>query len=256
MTTPAPDGGAARSVTLGILLCDHMSREILGDAADELGGYDGLFIRLFGAAAAADGIDLETRTYDVAAGDMPDHTADADGWLITGSRLAVYGESEWIAGLEAFVRSCVADGVALLGVCFGHQLIAQALGGTVIEAPNGWDVGVIDYEATADADPAMPDGFAIIGSHQDQVVALPPGAVTTVTAPNCPIAGFAFGAKVATVQGHPEFLKANTEPLVRSRLDLIGQERALAGIATLDRPTDGLAVARWMLGILAAGRES
>lgn len=139
------------------------------------------------------------RVYDVTRGEFPADPRACDGWLITGSRHGVYEDHPWIAPLEAFIREIVAARRPLVGVCFGHQIIARALGGRVEKAPGGWIVGRQEYR--------RPDGSTVPfhAWHQDQVLEPPPGAEVILTHPACPYAGLAIGETVRTIQAHPEF---------------------------------------------------
>jgi len=97
------------------------------------GRYPAMFERLLGAG-------FDHASYDVAAGELPARVEDHDGYLITGSPAGVYEPLEWIAPLLDFLRA--ARGAKLVGVCFGHQALAQALGGHVEKSERGWGVGL------------------------------------------------------------------------------------------------------------------
>ena len=119
---------------VGLLECDHVD-ERFRDATD--GDYLELFGRLFGAHVP----DLELRPFDVVGGELPDGPEVCDGWVCTGSRHSAYDDLPWIADLQAFIREVAAAGRPFVGICFGHQVLAQALGGRV-ERASGWGAGV------------------------------------------------------------------------------------------------------------------
>lgn len=152
-------------------------------------------------------------------GVLPDNPRIADIWVITGSRFGVYEGHPWIAPLEAFVRDCRDAGVPMVGICFGHQVIAQALGGDVGKSDKGWGLGVHDYvphdwpETLGQA----PEKIAIQAYHQDQVYTPPKGAETIASSDFCEHAALWYPGFALTVQGHPEFGKPYTQALLESR---------------------------------------
>ena len=120
-----------------------------GEVAAELkarhGDYPAMFAALLGALDPA----LDFATVRVVAGEMPASPRQVDAWLVTGSRHGVYDDLPWIEPLKAFLRACLAERVPVVGVCFGHQILAEALGGRVVKSDRGWGLGVQDYELTA-----------------------------------------------------------------------------------------------------------
>jgi GMP synthase-like glutamine amidotransferase len=148
-------------------------------------------------------------TFDVVS--IPDGEALPDprgleAILITGSAAGVYDELDWIAPLEDFVRAAYANRTPMVGVCFGHQLIAQALGGTVRKSDKGWGIGRHVYRVLPGNGVIDGDELAIACSHQDQVIEAPRGARTILSSDFTPHAGllYANGATLS-VQPHPEF---------------------------------------------------
>ena len=152
-------------------------------------------------------------------GELPDYPCVADLWVITGSRFGVYDGDPWIAALEGFVRACRDAAVPMVGICFGHQVIAQALGGDVGKSDKGWGLGVHDYtphdwpEALGQA----PEKISIQAYHQDQVFTPPDGAETIASSDFCEHAALWYPGFALTVQGHPEFGKPYTQALLESR---------------------------------------
>jgi GMP synthase-like glutamine amidotransferase len=126
--------------------------------------------------------------------------------LITGSAAGVYDELEWIALLEDFVRTAYANRTPMVGVCFGHQLIAQALGGAVRKSEKGWGIGRHIYEVVPDNGVIETERIAIACSHQDQVIEAPADARTFLFSDFTPHAGLLYANGVTlSVQPHPEF---------------------------------------------------
>ncbi|MCB0970406.1 MAG: hypothetical protein KDA97_02650 [Acidimicrobiales bacterium] len=242
---------AAQRLQIGLLQCGHINERL----AEVDGDYPQLFDRLLSPHG------VEVTTYDVTLGQLPDDPSERDGWLISGSAASVYDDRPWIAPTEAFVRRLVADRSPTVGVCFGHQLAAQALGGEVRKADVGWGVGVRRYELV-DEGPAWHEGagdgdeIGILAMHQDQVVRLPEGAQRWLTADYCPEAGFTIGDHLLTIQPHPEFTTTLTAGLLATRRERVGDEVVDAALASLDDRIDAAAVASWMTAFLRRGPDA
>lgn len=168
------------------------------------GDYPDLFVALL----AGQGFTFQT--WHVEAMEFPASVHEADGWLITGSRHGVYEGHPFIAPLEHFIRDAVAAKVPVAGICFGHQVMAQALGGTVEKFQGGWSVGATDYEFEGEP-------ITLNAWHQDQITALPPGATVIASSPFCQYAGLAYGDLGFSVQPHPEFQPAFMAGLIDAR---------------------------------------
>jgi len=173
---------------IGILMCGHAPAEV----QEHFGDYDRMF------AGFLAGYDLTFQAWDVEAMDFPQSPADADGWLLTGSRHGVYEDHAFIPPLEKFVQDAHAQKAPMVGICFGHQLIARALGGRVEKFDGGWAVGRYEYDF---------DQFGHLhlnAWHQDQVLDPPKGARTIASNPTCAHAALTYGDHIYTVQPHPE----------------------------------------------------
>jgi len=207
---------------IGILMTGH--------AADDIhkthGDYDKMFARLL------DGHGFEFVSYDVEGGQLPKSPEECDGWLITGSKHGVYEDHPWIKPLEDLIRAVHAAGRPLIGVCFGHQIVAQALGGKVVKYPGGWSVGRNEYRID-DQD------MALNAWHQDQVVEVPEGAQVIGSSVFCANAALAYGDHILTIQPHPEFAAPILADLIRLRGRGVVPDDLLAEAETrLDAPTD------------------
>lgn len=179
-----------QKMKIGILQTGHAPDSLL----EAHGDYDRMFRTML------DGENFEFVTYPVVDGVFPQSENDADAWLITGSRHGAYEDHAWIPPLEDLIRAIASRGLPLVGVCFGHQIIAQALGGKVEKYDQGWNVGVQNY-ARAD----RPDPQTLLAWHQDQVVEKPPQADVLGSSPSCRFAILKYGPNVLTYQAHPEF---------------------------------------------------
>jgi GMP synthase-like glutamine amidotransferase len=235
--------------TVGVLLCDHVSernRSIAGDYGD-------MFAALFAAHAPA----LEVVPVAVVDGELPGAVDDCDAWLCTGSRHSVYDpeQAHWIDPLADFLRRVRRSGAPFAGICFGHQLLAHALGGTVARATTGWGAGVRDIVVERPRPWMAPpvSRLALQFMHQDQVVALPPGGVVLGRAAHCPVAMLQAGPAMIGVQAHPEFVPAYVEVLLAAREDVIGPAEVAVARASLACPTDEAVVTGWLARVLVGG---
>ena len=166
------------------------------------GSYPQMFARMIGAADASVTFD----TVSIAAGASLPDIEGLEAILITGSSAGVYDAFEWIAPLEVFVREAHQNKVPMVGICFGHQLIAQALGGTVRKSEKGWGLGRHVYDVAAGNGLIEGTHIAIACSHQDQVIAPPANARTILSSDFTPHAGLLYaGDTTLSVQAHPEF---------------------------------------------------
>lgn len=148
----------------------------------------------------------EWMVYNVAAGEFPASVAVCDAYIITGSPAGVHDGDLWIERLMAFVRAAHRRQIVMVGICFGHQVIAQALGGTVSAAPNGWHLGLLAVDVLAQPAWMTDDAARVMLYHinHDQVVQLPPDAQLLGRSDACPNSMFTIGDHILCLQGHPE----------------------------------------------------
>lgn len=213
------------------------------------GTYPDMFIRLLGPDA------YDYRVFAVDEGELPQSPTACDAYLITGASAGVYDPLPWIAEAEDFLRAAKGK-AALVGVCFGHQLMAQAFGGKVIKSPKGWGLGEQVYEVLA-REPWMDGAAATIrvpGSHQDQVVELPPGAQVWAGNAFAPMGALVWDDQPAiSLQLHPEFEPAYAKALIENRRGApYSQEEADRASESYSGPDDRARVGGWIRNFLTA----
>lgn len=190
---------------------------------DQHGDYDAFFVRLLS------GRGFDFVTYPVLDGVLPESEYEADGWLITGSKLGVYEPHPWIAPIKEFLRRAYAAEVPIVGVCFGHQILAEALGGRVEKFDGGWSVGATEYGGAIETDRVM-------AWHQDQIVELPDDAEVLSSSDFCPYAMLQYGTKALTVQPHPEFTADFMRDLLSLRREILPDYVAAQAEDRMDDP--------------------
>jgi GMP synthase-like glutamine amidotransferase len=226
-------------VRIGLLECDHVDDRFHGIDGD----YSDMFDNLLG---------VELVPYDAVNLDLPLSPDECDGWLATGSRFSVYDDAEWIARLQGFVREVHAAQAPFVGICFGHQLLAHSIGGRTEKSTVGWGVGAIDTQIDTHIDAHDGDDALLLYMHQDQVTALPDGAIVLGRADHCPNAMLQVGSMLG-VQAHPEFSAEFVDALLDARVDRIGPDvtaRAKKSLERIGDAEDAERVGRWIVTFL------
>ena len=211
---------------IGILQTGHVADDLIPESGD----YPEIFARFLA------GHGFEFVTYAVCDGLFPEGPDVAEGWLITGSKHGAYEAHDWIPPLEALIRAIHDSGKPLVGICFGHQIIAQALGGRVEKFGGGWSVGRQDYVLNGNR-------YSLNAWHQDQVVDAPEAASVVATSDFCQNAGLLYGDRAFTLQPHPEINATYLRGLLDKRAPGVVPD-ALRDAArnALGQPTDSAAL--------------
>lgn len=236
---------------IGILEADKLDAKLVA----QHGSYADMFKNLLSS------IDNEVtfNTYSVIDNAYPEHIDTCDAYLITGSKYGVYDSDDWIRKLQAYIVSLHERHKKLVGICFGHQLIAQALGGKVSKSKKGWGVGNINTNIiqTPGWMQTNKQQFTMIYSHQDQVDILPDEATLIARSDFCPLSSFQIGKHILTFQGHPEFTAAYARQRLEARREKVGETTYQEGMASLRNENDSSLVARWIIDFskLNSGRN-
>jgi GMP synthase-like glutamine amidotransferase len=224
----------------GLLICDTVNdafRHIDGD-------YPDMFRNLLP--------ELEIELFRVHEGEFPESPDVCDAWIMTGSRFSVYDQEDWILRLKSFVKEIYESDKTYVGVCFGHQMLGEALGGKVEKASIGWNVGIGSFEILRQEDWMQPvqSSLNLLMMCQDQVVEMPPDSALLAKSPTCPVSMFRVGDRMLGIQAHPEFSKAYNRALMEVRVDRMGKDTVDKGIRSLELTVDQRVIAAWIMEFL------
>ncbi len=228
-----------------LLECDHVAERLL-----DIGGhYRDMFQVLFPK--------LDFTVYNIVEGEFPASVADHEIYIVTGSKFSVYDDIPWIHKLKSFVREIQLHHKYFIGVCFGHQLLAEALGGEVVKNEIGWCVGVHTFQVVHKEEWMIPpiENLRLLMSCQDTVRRMPGNSTLLARSEDCVVGMFGVGDRMIGVQGHPEFSKEYDRALMEGRVERIGAEKVRKGINSLEMDLDAGVFADWMMRFLKAKHQ-
>lgn len=229
---------------IGLLLCDRVRPELL----DVSGDYPEMFEAMFQRYAPQ----VTLSVFDVRAGEYPQSIDDCDAYISSGSAASVYENDAWIKDFEAYLQTLHQAKKKFIGVCFGHQMMARALGTTVAPSNKGWGIGIKTCQIIRHKPWMQPstDQYTILVSHRDQVARVPAGAELLATSTHCENAMFQVGDHFLGLQGHPEFTPAYARALMDARAAIIPSDCRAAAHQSLATPLNTQILIDWIIAFI------
>lgn len=229
---------------VGILQCD----EVLDKLQPQFGRYIDMIQHMFSGVDA----ELHFDVFDCRAKHFPDNHSSYDFFITTGSRHSAYDPEPWIPETIDFIKQLNEQRIKLIGICFGHQLIAKAFGYPVENSGKGWGIGVATNRVISSPTwmEEKPDQINIIVSHQDQVAALPENAMVIAESDFCPYFIVQWNDHFLSIQGHPEWTREYSRALMKERRSIIPEERLNRGLSSLKHEPDNHLFVGWIMDFL------
>jgi len=230
---------------IGILECDHVDPTLM----DKYGDYQEMFADLVQTQDNS----IEISVYDLIDDQFPVDLHACDAYIITGSKFGVYEDLPWIQKAKQLVKRLYDANIPTIGICFGHQLIAQSLGGKVIKAEDkGRGLGIQAWEiksAPKWMGELSSESLSLNACHQDQVIEMPTDSELLVSSDFCPIAGFQTGAMLG-IQGHPEFNYDYTKYLFDKHQESLDVESRSTALDSFKLKPNSDIVGAWMVNFI------
>jgi len=211
-----------------------------------------LFSPFFQSGTLLENSTIEYRRYDVQKGKLPIDLGECDAYLITGSKTGVYDDQPWIAPFKLFIQDAYGQSVKLIGLCFGHQILADSLGGKAEKSDKGWGVGAMISQRVEQAEwmSEKLDSICLLYSHQDQVTCLPPKAKVLFSSDFCQFSAFYIPDRVLAFQGHPEFTVDYCHRLMFIRQASYAEGQYESAVKSLEQTLHSEVLGRWILNFL------
>ena len=241
-------------LSICILQTDIISQSM----AQRFGQYPAMIHTLLANSLATkpyNNLEFDHQSYSVIKGEFPNDKDVFDAYFITGSRPSAYESLAWISELEAHIRRLHHQQQTIIGLCFGHQIIAQALGGTVAKHDRGGNIGLQATKLNGQAKQEE-DRLHLIYSHQDQIVEPSPEAAILGSSTNCKYAIANIGHHILSFQGHPEFNVEFAEAIYRSREAQYQPAQYQHAIRSLSNQHDSQTASRWIIDFILANKAN
>ena len=245
---------SGRGLVIGILQCG----EVPDTLRDQFPDYN----QMIGQSLAAADPSVRCKTFRIFDGEIPD-PQECDAWITTGSRYSVNDDNEWTRRFGDFIARVYELKIPFVGICYGMQMMAKALGGQVEFAAQGWGVGVATTHIVTNnaGDPLSwmnpaPDDLNLVVSHQEQVTKLPQGAQRIAGSDFCPNGIFLMGPFMLGIQGHPEFTADYSRALMDARRNIIAEKTVEEGMNSLGKRVDGSLTFGWILAFIRSGLKA
>ncbi|KAI8906530.1 hypothetical protein PhCBS80983_g01003 [Powellomyces hirtus] len=244
-------------LSVALLICDVPMPVIVSNYGD----YEKLFSNLLHQAneaysASTLPVELKITAFDVTQGQYPQNIDDFSAYILTGSKFSAYEDINWIKDLKKFMQRVDSETHAkVVGICFGHQILAEALGGKVTKNPAGWEIGWTEMNlnpAGADVLKSSKTVLRIHQMHQDHVSVVPPRFEVISSTEKCPVQMMARGERYLTIQGHPEFVPGVVVEIVKARRasKVFSEEVADLALSQVDNMVDNIWFGQKMLGFM------
>ncbi len=226
---------------VAILQCD----DVLEQLQPQYGSYSNMIIQMFEVID----IELAFEIFNCQLAQYPNDINAFDFYITTGSRAGVYENEQWIHQLISFIQTLDKAKKKLIGICFGHQIIAMAKNQQVQQSEKGWGIGIAVNRITTtpewmnDKKPEL----NIIVSHKDQVNSLPEEALIIAESDFCPFFVVQWNNHFLSIQGHPEWNTDYSKSLMHERREIIPQKSLQKGLQSLTKKPDNALFTRWMI---------
>ncbi len=234
---------------IGILQCD----DVLESFQSQFGTYPGMLIELLSHIRS----EWTFKQFDLRENQLPSQYDEYDAYITTGSRDSVNDPLPWLPTFFNFIQTLHQQKHPCVGICFGHQAIAKALGGEVQESERGWGIGISENERVLQQSWMQPktNPLKVIVSHKEQVIQLPKNATLLYRSDFCPNYMLQVEKHFLTIQGHPEFSEEYAKTLIQHRAHKIPKSTLEAGLASLEGTADSKILGEWIATFIEQAKK-